>query len=204
MLHRNGAPPPATRYVPYAECLEHSMFLTREQHAWITCYPVVPFLRNRPLLVTSPTKLKKQTSTKSKMFSVAHIQIWMGSDDGITSSMSQRLLRQIPLATDKHLSMHPPPSGELKNVETNPNSQAVIMTCLPLDLDGKSRLYQVALSANATSEGFYSLTDFCRTLAIQTQTLSSVLTLPRLCIKNKSVLITGKSLLTPSSRGIEP
>ena len=154
MLHRNEAPSPATRFVPYAECLEHSMFLTREQHAWITCYPVVPFLRNRPLLVTSPTKLKKQTSTKSKMFSVAHIQIWMGSDDGITSSKSQRLLRQIPLATDKLLSQHPPPSGELKNVETNPNSQAVIVTCLPLDLDGKSRLYQVALSANATIRRF--------------------------------------------------
>jgi hypothetical protein len=79
---------------------------------------------------------------------------WMGSDDGITSSMSQRLLRQIPLATDKLLSQHPPPSGELKNVETNPNSQAVIMTCLPLDLDGKSRFYRVALSANATIRRF--------------------------------------------------
>ena len=128
----------------------------------------------------------------------------MGSDDGITSSKSQRLLRQIPLATDKLLSQHPPPSGELKNVETNPNSQAVIVTGLPLDLDGKSRLYQVALSANATSEGFYSLTDFCLALAIQTQEFSSVLTLPRLCIENKSVLTTGQSLLTPSSRGIEP
>ena len=81
---------------------------------------------------------------------------------GLLLASCQSLLRQIPLATDKLLSQHPPPSGELKNVETNPNSQAVIMTCLPLDLDGKSRLYQVALSANATSEGFCILTDFCK------------------------------------------
>ena len=39
-------------------------------------------------------------------------------------------------------------------METNPNSQAVIVTGLPLDLDGKSRLYQVALSANATIRRF--------------------------------------------------
>jgi hypothetical protein len=77
---------------------------------------------------------------------------WMGSDDGITSSKSQRLLRQIPLATDKLLAQHPPPSGELKNEETNPRSQAVFLTGLPLDLDGKSRFYQVALSANATHQ----------------------------------------------------
>jgi hypothetical protein len=74
----------------------------------------------------------------------------MGSDDGITSSKSQILLRQIPLATDKLLSQHPPPSGKLKIEETNPHSQAAIMACLPLALDGKSRVYQVVSSANTT------------------------------------------------------
>ena len=150
----------------------------------MACHPVVPFLRNRPLLVTSPTKLKKQTSTKSKMFSVAHIQIWMGSDDGITSSMSQRLLRQIPLATDKLLSQHPPPSGELKNVETNPNSQAVIMTCLPLDLDGKSRFYQVALSAIATIRRFLQSDGLLQRLVYK-PSLRSAATIPPICVENK-------------------
>ena len=72
----------------------------------------------------------------------------MGSDDGITSSNCQRLLRQIPLATDKLLSQHPPPSGESKTRRLTHVPQ-VVMTMVPLALDGKSRVYRVILSANA-------------------------------------------------------
>ncbi len=34
------------RLVSHAECLEHPMFLTREQHAWNARRPAVPFRRN--------------------------------------------------------------------------------------------------------------------------------------------------------------
>ena len=45
---------------------------------------------------------------------------------------SSRLSRQFPwCVTRRTLSQHPPPSGELKNEETNPHFQAAIMATCP-------------------------------------------------------------------------
>ena len=98
--------------------------------------PSFLFLRNRPLLVTSPTKLKQTDFNEVEdILGRPYSNFGWGQMTAITSSTSQRLLRQIPLATDKLLSQHPPPSGEPKSEETKLHLQAVIVTRLPLALD---------------------------------------------------------------------
>lgn len=51
------------------------MFRTRRQRAWTARCLVVPFCRNRPLLVTTLIRLIKLQTTKPKHVSVAHIRI---------------------------------------------------------------------------------------------------------------------------------
>jgi len=93
----------------------------------------------------------------------------MGSNDRFRpSNLAGGLPVQVALANSKHLSMHCPQSGELKNEETNPRFQVTFMADLPLASDDKSEVYQVALSANATADSFFASDGLPRTLVNKT------------------------------------